>query len=129
MGQVEKKQIITTENLTGTYVLAFSFSDIDAYASNINTCLTSISNNSGTNKIYTFSGSFLWTTSASNIFGNVIILGLSASVIYSAIIQTDVEMTNNNHFAYRDPSSNSFNILSTLANHSQAIYSFTFIYS
>jgi hypothetical protein len=128
MGEI-KKQIITTENLTGTYTPVFTFSDNDASASNINTCLTSISNYSLTNKVYTFSGSFLWNTSAANIFGNVIIsISIPTSVIYSGIIQTNVEMTNNNHFAYwNNPSF--FLIESTLANHSQATYSFTFIYS
>ena len=130
MGQVIKKQFFNCNSLVGIYSPSFTFSDPDALALNVNTVITYIESSTGTNRIYTFTGNFFWSTTASNITGMVIIsLSLAPTIIYSGIIQTDKDMTSANHWAYWDGSPNDFNIISTMNNHTDAIYSFTFIFS
>lgn len=130
MGQVIKKEFFNCNSLVGIYSPGFTFSDPDAQALDVYTVVTYIEYSTGINRIYTFTGNFLWSTTASNITGNVtILLNLSPGRIFSGIVQTDKDMTSANHWAYWDGSPNDFNITSTMNNHTDAIYSFTFIFS
>lgn len=132
MGEVIKKPVTNCNAFVGIYPLSFLFSDINALASNASSVITQISTPQLTNSVYCLSGNFLWTTASPNITGSctISISGLATTAVYSGLIQCNKEITAPSHYVYWDSQFTSiFVIQAELNNHSDAIFTFNFIFT
>lgn len=130
MGEIIKKPVVNCNSFLGVYPLSFTFSDINASANNVYSAITQISTQNLTNTVYSLAGNFLWGTSSPNITGNCIItLGITTSVIYSGMVQCNKDISPPNHYVYWDSGLSGFVIQTELNNHTDAIFTFNFIFS
>jgi len=132
MGEVIKKPVTNCNAFVGVYPLSFLFSDTNALALNESSVITQISTPQLTNSVYSLSGNFLWTTTGPNITGSctISISGLATTGVYSGLIQCNKEITAPSHYVYWDAQvTNALIIQAELNNHSDAIFTFNFIFS
>lgn len=132
MGEVIKKPVTNCNSFVGVYSLNFFFSDTNAAWFNVSSVITQISTPQLTNSVYSLSGNFLWTTTSPNITGScaITIVGLVPNLVYSGLIQCNKEITAPGHYVYWDSQyTNAFIIQAELNNHSDAIFTFNFIFN